>query len=184
MSDPIEVTFYIDYIEVDKNERTMFNTNEIDYFYDFTEKPIVQTLQSNNETIQLHYTKPIKELIFVFTPSDSASDIYNFQTINNLEIRLNNIKLETTDDETYFRLLQPYYHNRKTAPNTNIYMYSFAFDPDNSQPTGAYNFGNLKTKELKILSDSNDLKNKTVYIYATSNNVLKVKEGQSSIQYI
>ena len=62
-------------------------------------------------------------------------------------------------------------------------MYSFAIDPDNSQPTGSYNFGNLKTKELKIIGD-NIMNKYTVHIYANSNNVLKVKEGQSSIQFI
>jgi hypothetical protein len=182
MGDEIQVTFYVDYVEIDKQERTIFNVNEIDYFYDFTEKPILHTFQTTNESIPLHYTKPIKELILVFYKTGENNDMYNFEKIDNIEVRLNNIKLETTDDETYFRLLQPYYHNRKTAPNTNIYMYSFAFDPDNSQPTGAYNFGNLKTKELKLIG--NDLKDKTVSIYATSNNILKVKEGQSSIQYI
>ena len=66
MADPIELTMYIDYVEIDKIERSMFNTTEIDYLYDFTEKPITKVLSSNNETIKLHYSKPVKELIIVF----------------------------------------------------------------------------------------------------------------------
>ena len=183
MAKPIELTMYIDYIEVGKSEKSMFKINEIDYLYDFTEKPIKQLLSSNTESVRLHYTKPVKELLIVFNNGNLENvDVHNFVAIENMEIRLNNIKLETSNDETYFRLLQPYFHNRMTAPNTNIYLYSFAFDPDNSQPTGSYNFGNLNSKELKIIG--NDLKGKTVSVYANTNNVLKVDQGQSSIQFI
>ena len=182
----LELTMYIDYIELDKEEQSLFNTNDIDYLFDYTERPIIKKLESNTEHIYLHYTKPVKELIIVFVNDDenNQSDLYEFIKIDNLEIKLNNIKLETSNDETYFRLLQPYFHNRNIVKDSNIYMYSFAFDPDNAQPTGSYNFGNLKSKELII--HGNDLKNikPYVYIYATTNNVLKVSEGQSQVQFI
>lgn len=187
MSDEkIELTMYIDYIEIDNQEQTLFNTNEIDYLFDYTERPIIQKLTSNVEHINLHFDKPVKELIIVFVNDDQSkiSDLYNFLKIDDLEIKLNNIKLETSNDETYFRLLQPYFHNRKVRSSSNIYMYSFAFDPDNAQPTGSFNFGNLKTKELII--KGNDLKNiqPLVYIYANTNNVLKVSEGQAQVQFL
>jgi hypothetical protein len=176
------MTFYIDYVNVDKKEHMLFNTNEIDFFYDVTENPITQMLSpGTTETIILHYTKPVKEIILVFTDVAEINDKYKFEAVENIEVRLNNIKLETTNNETYFRLLQPYYRNRKTTPNTNIYMYSFAIDPDNSQPTGVYNFGNIKTKELKIKGLQNEME---VHVYANTNNVMKVKDGYASIQFI
>lgn len=183
----IELTMYIDYVDVDKKERILFNTNDIEYLFDYTERPIVRKITNNTEKVSLHFTKPVKEIIIVFVNKDSQNtrtDLYEFLKIDNLEIRLNNIKLETTDDETYFRLLQPYFHNRNVLPKANIYMYSFAFDPDNSQPSGSYNFGNLRSKELTIRG--NDLKSTQpyVYIYANTNNVLKVSEGQSQVQFI
>lgn len=176
----MELDIYIDYIEVDQQERTLFHNNDIDYFFDITERPIQQTMKSNNERVILHYTRPVKELFIVFTTKENENSLYDFKKIKNLEIRLNDIKLETSNDESYFRLLQPYFHNRKAAKN--IYMYSFAFDPDNAQPTGAYNFGNLRTKELTIIGD--DIVDNTVHIYANTNNVLKVNEGQSNVQFI
>ena len=186
MSDEInelDLTFYIDYIHVDKQERTLFHTNEIDYFFDYFEPSITQEIKNDTEIIKLHYTKPVKELIIVFTKDDETSDLYDFKKIDNLEIRLNNIKLETTNDETYFRLIQPYYHGRKFSQNTFIYTYSFALDPDNTQPTGTFDFGKLKSKDLTIKGDLKD-KNYIVNIYAHVNNVLKVQEGQCSVQYI
>jgi len=183
----IELTMYIDYIEIDKQEQSLFNTNEINYFFDHTERPIIKKIENNTEHISLHYTKPVKELIIVFVndnEQNKKTDLYQFLKIDNLEIKLNNIKLETSNDETYHRILQPYFHNRKVLHTSNIYMYSFAFDPDNAQPTGSYNFGNLKSKELII--HGNNLKNEQpiVYIYANTNNVLKVSEGQSQVQFI
>lgn len=183
----IELTMYIDYIQIDKQEQSLFNTNEIDYLFDHTERPIKQKLTNNTEHILLHFTKPVKELIIVFVNDDVEnvnSDLYDFLKIDNLVIKLNNIKLETSNDETYFRLLQPYFHNRNVNSNSNIYMYSFAFDPDSAQPTGSYNFGNLKSKELTIHGSNINNYKPYVYIYANTNNVLKVSEGQAQVQFI
>ena len=183
----IELTMYIDYIQIDKQEQSLFNTNEIDYLFDQTERPIVKKLENNTERILLHFTKPVKELIIVFVDDNEQNatlDRYEFLNIDNLEIKLNNIKLETSNDETYFRLLQPYFHNRYIKNNANIYMYSFAFDPDSAQPTGSFNFGNLRSKELTI--NGSHLKDITpyVYIYANTNNVLKVSKGQARVQFL
>lgn len=185
MDDEIEMEMYIDYIELDKQEKSLFMTNDLDFVFDHTEKPIIHQLQTTKEEILLHYTKPVKELIIVVVNKDERSDTYDFKKIINLDIRLNNIKIETPNDEIYFKLLQPYFHNRNSNLK-NIYMYSFGFDPDNSQPTGSYNFGNLKNKNLTIEIDKNDLNNidPYVYIYANTNNVLKVSEGQSQVQFI
>lgn len=185
----IELTMYIDYIQIDKQEQSLFNTNEIDYLFDYTERPIIQKLQNNTEHILLHFTKPVKELIIVFvndSEDNNDSDLYEFLKIDNLEIKLNNIKLETSNDndESYFRLLQPYFHNRNIKANANIYMYSFAFDPDSAQPTGSYNFGNLKSKELTIHGSNLNSEKPYVYIYANTNNVLKVSEGQAQVQFL
>ena len=184
MSDEVEMTFYVDFVNVDKTEHTLFNTNEIDFLYDKTEQPVIQTLEPNiiNEII-LHFSKPVKELVIVFLDNDESSNdgIYNFQRIENIEIRLNNIKLHTTENESYFRMLQPYYHNRRTTPNTNIYMYSFAIDPDNTQATGSYNFGNLRSKVLSIHGVTKRIQ---INVYATANNVLKIREGEGVVQFI
>ena len=181
----LPMIIYIDYVNIDQQERTLFHTNEIDYFYDKIEPPIIHKIISNNEEIPLPYTKPVKEIIMIFTKDEEDSELYDFQKLDgNIEVILNNIKLETTNDETYFRLIQPYYHERRTNSNTYIYMYSFSLDPDNMQPTGQFNFGNLKDKMLKIKGDNIKDKNYVLYIYANTNNVLKVKEGQSSVQFI
>ena len=123
IDEQIELTIYIDYVEIDKQEKTLFDTNEIDYLFDNTERPIIQKLESNVEHIKLHFTKPVKELIIVFVSDDinrNSIDLYDFLKIDNLEIKLNNIKLETSNDETYFRLLQPFFHNRNIQTSTNI----------------------------------------------------------------
>ena len=179
----IDLTFYIDYVHIDKHERTLFHTNEIEYLYDYFEPPIQKLMINDVETVELHYTKPVKELIMVFSNHSETSDIYDFKKIDNLEIKLNNIKLETTNDETYFRLIQPFYHNRKASPDTFIYTYSFALDPDNTQPTGNFDFGKLKSKTLTIKGDLKD-KNYIVNIYANVNNILNVDKGLCSVQYL
>lgn len=180
MTEHIEMDIYIDYIDLGNEEQSMFHTNELEYFFDHTEEPFVQILDSDIEKIHLHYSKPVKELFFIFTSTIEFSELYDFKPIENIEIRLNNIKLETSDNEEYFRLIQPFFRNRRTPKNDKIYMYSFALDPDNSQPTGSYNFGNLRNKELTIKGGAG-LK---LHIYANTNNVLNIRDGQASVQFI
>jgi len=177
----IECDFYIDYVTISDEEKSLFHTNELEYFFNHTEPPIIQTIDNKVEKILLHYTKPVKELFFVFSPNNENGDIYDFKSIENIEIRLNNIKLETSDSEEYFRLLQPYFHNRKVPDkNDNIYMYSFALDPDNEQPTGSYNFGNMRSKELTIYGAQGN----NIRIYANTNNVLNIRDGYASVKYV
>lgn len=187
----INSTLYVDYIEIDKQEKTLFHTNELEYFYDIIDPPIIVKINSTNTTVPLHFTKPVKELIVVLTGDDPYDDLYDFFEIKNIKIKLNNIEIETPNDNVYFKTIQPYYHERKPT-DKNIYMYSFALDPDNSQPTGAFNFGNLKNKELIIETtqsvlfkeNSSEKKNISAYIYANVNNVLLVRDGQAKNKFI
>ena len=98
VDDTIHLTMYIDYIQIDKQEQSLFNTNEINYLFDHTERPIIQKLENNTEHIDLHFTRPVKELIIVFVNDDqenTSSDLYDFLKIDNLEVKLNNIKLQS-----------------------------------------------------------------------------------------
>ena len=187
MSNSLEASIMIDYITIDKPEHMLFQTNEIDYLFDINEKVFMEDITDDIKIINLYYNKPVKEILIVFTKKGTDDDIFTFYPIDNLEISLNNIELtdKRNIDSSYFRVIQPYFHNRKTVKlnlnKTNtIYMYSFATDPDSVKPTGAFNFGNIKNKQLKVEGG----KGYTINIYAITNNVLKINGGKSSIQFI
>ena len=68
-------------------------------------------------------------------------------TFNNLIIKINNTDRFTETDATFFRTMQPYkYHSNipggisKASKKQYIYVYSFALNPEEYQPTGSYNF--------------------------------------------
>ena len=91
----------------------------------------------------------------------NANDIFNYSragTNNNLQYGTrdpfstlkitiaNNDRFETTD-ATYFRTMQPYkYHSNipgginKNEKKKYIYVYSFALQPEDYQPSGSFNF--------------------------------------------
>ena len=185
-----QAVFYVDYVEIDQEERTLFHNNEIDYIHDITEQPIEHSFTTYKDRIQLHYTKPVKEIFVILKKSD-AIDAFNFLKFKNMTIKLNNIKIETSDNDIYFKFMQPYYHNRKIANATNVYMYSFALDPDSAQPTGTYMFGDLKSKEIEIELDEEylqnigiEIQNISATIFANTVNILKVKDGYGALQFI
>ena len=67
--------------------------------------------------------------------------------ITDVSIKISNIEIQAKTDATYFRTMQPYkYHsNIPGGINDNekkkyIYLYSFALNPEEYQPSGAFNF--------------------------------------------
>ena len=68
-------------------------------------------------------------------------------TFDSLKILINNKERFSDTDATFFRTMQPYkYHSnipggiRKDSKKQYIYVYSFALNPEEYQPTGSYNF--------------------------------------------
>lgn len=105
---------------------------------------------------------------------------------------------------TYFNKVQPYQHTRR-APNPGIYMYSFALNPEDIQPSGTCNFSMIDTSELQltfkqsvssgIISDTfrragaeqfarNIAGMKTLLVFAWNYNILRVENGMSTLVFV
>lgn len=93
--------------------------------------------------------------------SKNPNDIFNYSrvgknshlnygskdTFSKLTIQINNLNRFEQTDATFFRTMQPYkYHSNipggisKNKKKQFIYVYSFALNPEDHQPTGSYNF--------------------------------------------
>ena len=83
--------------------------------------------------------------------------------------------------ETFFRLYQPYkYHSSGT--NDFIYMYSFALNPENTQPSGSCNFSKLDSVVLN-LECSDSIPNGIVNVYAVNYNILRIQNGMAGLMF-
>ena len=95
-------------------------------------------------------------------------------------------------DGIYYNIVQPYYYfTNNPAPGINTY--SFSLEPENVQPTGTINLGNINSKDLILklgkYNNVNELyfrefnKGGRIRIFTLSYTVLKIVEGQSLLVY-
>ena len=188
------------YVYLDVFERTKFArqfTHEylIEQFQSINGYSIPQNLLNAN--IRLFFNHTVKELFWIYRAAiaNTANDYENYANIINYDtpteitsapftditLRFNgNDRFETTT-ETFFRLYQPYkYHSSGT--NNYIYMYSFALEPENIQPSGTCNFSKIDNVVLN-LDMSPNIPSGIINVYAMNYNILRIQNGMAGIMF-
>jgi hypothetical protein len=196
---PIEnVVLYVDYIYLDTEERRFFAQKEHEYL---VEQLQINTLAINNNTevpIELNFNHPVKELIWVFQSRNVQNrttergnnwiDFSDYLVENNSEDPMTHAQLyfEGTErfckrEAKYFRLMEPYFKHT-SIPNNYIYTYSFAYKPEEYQPSGTINFSRIDNAVLHVNLKEN-MGEMHANIYAVNYNVLKIVGGMGGLLY-
>ena len=192
----------VDYIFLDKNERTFFAKNTHYYLIEqlqITENSMDITTQCN--TFELPFNHPVKELVWVIQGKnvqecnqwDNYSDVI-LPTIDEIASNTPNTPIHTAiirfegverfekRDEKYFRVVQPWkYHS--ASSDKFIYIYSFCEKPEEIQPTGSANFSRLDRATLQV-ETKYMLQESFIYIFALNYNVLEFKNGLGHLLFI
>jgi len=80
----------------------------------------------------------------------------------------------------YFRLVQPYQYHTVVPVSDFVYSYSFAFRPEDVQPSGSMNASRLDSIVLQLLMDNTVTPPRgpaAARIYALNHNVLRIVDG-------
>ena len=197
---PIKFTPFVEYIFIDDMEQKMFmsekqhdylieqtQTFEPEGFLTFT-SPVVQTFQN-----LLPFKHLVKEIfITVYQPkfretnSDEGNNWFRLgrSAINSIQLKLNgetriNSSVAT---HTYLNEIQPLrYHTR--VSEYGISSYSFAVEPESSEPTGSVNVNRIS----KVLLYTNILPtgpmNLRMTVHATSWNVLRICKNIADLMF-
>jgi len=74
-----------------------------------------------------------------------------------------------------------------------MYLYSFSFNPKETQPSGTVNFSKLEQAQLKMRlyrdtanftqGGSNNITSKVVNIYALNVNILRIMSGKAGLAF-
>ena len=186
---------YLDVFERTKFAKQLNHEYLIEQFQSINGYDISQHLLNAN--IRLFLNHPVKELFWIYrtTVANTANDYDNYASILNYDtpnevsiapftditLRFNgNDRFETTT-ETFFRLYQPYkYHS--SGSNNYIYMYSFAIEPENIQPSGTCNFSKIDNAVLSLDMCPN-IPEGTIHVYAMNYNILKIQNGMAGILF-
>ena len=84
---------------------------------------------------------------------NTTLDTGTYDTFSSLTMKIRNQNRFDDTDATFFRTMQPYKHHSNIPGGIDrafkrrfIYVYSFALNPEEYQPSGSYNFGRLNDK--------------------------------------
>ena len=110
-----------------------------------------------------------------------------FETLT-LKIRNNNRFEET--DSIFFRVMQPYKHHSRIPGGVEeidkkkyVYVYSFAINPEEYQPSGSFNPG-IKNDKLMFTFNSIDFTNYQMNLFALKYEYLSINTGKASLSTV
>lgn len=160
----------VDYIYLDTKERKRFAQSAHEYLINTVELTNYENLESSKQVLDLDFTGPSKEIIFVCqkevyvnnnTTETNKSNIkcmpFNYTTsahngknpIYNTALKFNGYDRFAVDDNMQLNFLRPYVHHTRT-PSNGINIYSFSLSPEQHQPSGTCNFTRISYPLLHL----------------------------------
>lgn len=180
---PIQLKMVVDYVLLSKSEVDVMNSNTLVYstqFYQQLQFSVRPTETTFN--IVTSFIGNVKEFFWVIQEPTTSPYTYRADLVN-LSIAFNGLEFLSPFIGTslYLNKIQPLEHHTKT-PTSNVYLYSFAIDPESNIPTGEVNltqvYNQMHTLTLKPYSGV-----RYVRIYAHAYNQATVSNGDVTMQY-
>ena len=193
----ITAQLWVDYIFLENKERKKFAQCSLEYLIEQLQVN-TQSIDEKNNLLNMTFNNPVKEIIWVLQTGrifnrgpEKGYDFFDFSngedppgdTIDMAKIQLEGNDLFTEREPIYFRIIQPF-QRHTNVPKNFIYVYSFAYKPEQHQPTGTCNFSRVDNATLNfVANDCIIQKNSNIIIYATNYNVLRIEGGIAGITY-
>jgi hypothetical protein len=183
-------SLYVDYIYLDTDERRQFSQVQHEYLIEQLQYTGAESFSNASVKSKLALNHPCKELVWVVQPDDNAVDKawsdYSYSgadTIVDAKLQLNGHDRFSVRKAGYFNLVQPYQHHTR-IPSAGIYVYSFALNPEQHQPSGTVNMSRIDNATLLLnLNGSMASGGCKLRVYAVNYNVLRIMAGMGGLAY-
>lgn len=173
----------VEYVYLDDDERRLFAQSQHEYLIEQLQFSGDESFSNSSVKSKLLFNHPCKEFVWVLHTAarESAKDWSTFtnasgvDTIVDAKLQFNGHDRFTVQKARYFNVVQPY-QCHTAVPSTGIYVYSFALNPEEHQPSGSVNMSRIDnaTLLLNTTTSSNAFK---LRVYAVNYNVLKLISG-------
>ena len=190
---------YVDYIYLDTDERRRFAQVSHEMLIEQLQFTGDEAISGTSGKVRLNFNHPVKELVWVFTGEDDASDPFDYSLgateyvdqedeidavdpMEKAKLLLNGHDRFSERDAKYFRLVQPYQHHTR-IPNRAIYSYSFALKPEEHQPSGTCNFSRIDNATLSVTMAQSSGEGTKMKVFAVNYNVLRIMSGMGGLAY-
>jgi hypothetical protein len=187
-ADSLNASLYVDYIYLDTDERRQFAQVQHEYLIEQLQFTGSESVSATSFKSKLALNHPCKELIWV-CQRDAAVSANNWSdysngsaadTVVDAKLQLNGQDRFSTRKGSYFNLVQPYQHHTR-IPAVGIYVYSFALNPEQHQPSGTVNMSRIDNATLQLTLASNAASK--LRVYAVNYNVLRIMAGMGGLAY-
>ena len=186
----LKASLEITYIYLEMAERDRFSNGTFEVLIT-QHQSMYQQINTPTAQLSLTFNHPVSELLFAVRRQchERCNNWYNFSSIDNrdtiqeVELFLNNQSRFGRKPGIYFRTCQPYQHH-SNIPDAFIYSFSFALHPESVEPSGSCNFSRVDHVDLKLtLADGLAREQCTVMVFARSFNILRFKEGLTGLAF-
>ena len=177
---------FVDYIYLDTAERRRFAQDSHTYLFQQLQinETVLEQTSNDAHRFWLTFNHPVLSLVTMIESEkddtqESRESYANLQTIDTMNLSLNGNTRMSRRVGDYYKYLQPYQHYT-SIPDDNIYVYSFALEPENHfQPSGSCNFSRVDNAQLNINTSSTG----TLRVFAPNWNILRIKSGMGGLEY-
>jgi hypothetical protein len=182
-----DASLYIDYIYLDTDERRQFAQVQHEYLIEQLQFTGAESVSSGPSSIKskLALNHPCKELIWVVQKdtaelADYSGTATGGHSVVDAKLQLNGQDRFSVREGAYFNLVQPYQHHTR-IPAVGIYVYSFALNPEQHQPSGTVNMSRIDNATLQLSTQVGGASK--LRVYAVNYNVLRIMAGMGGLAY-
>lgn len=195
-------------VYLEEEERRTFAASTHEYLVDLLQfQGEVEASTGTQTTYHAFFNHPTSELIWVFVPNAclDASEPFCYGALNkaknnamdplvSAKLQFNGYDRFQSMPPEYFREIIPaQYHT--AVPSKNVYVYSFALEPEDFRPSGSVNLSRIDNVKLMMEHVDFDgmihpfdatrtpIKGAKLRVYARSKNVLRIKSGMAGLAY-
>lgn len=198
----IDAYLNVDYIFLDKEERTKLIKNPHEYLIEQTQFTGKKTIPPNTNVFdyKIDHRYNVKEFFFMFIPHTNSSNNsqtgnmpneYNYKDPTDLTIRneiLKEIELLVQAQPKHSPITSKHclgvnnFNYHTNIPTDFIYSYSLCLNPEELQPTGTLNLTNIDDIRYKFklnpIPDYCDF-----YFFSRNYNILIIDSGMGGVRY-
>jgi hypothetical protein len=174
----LSASLWVDYIYLDTDERRQFAQVQHEYLIEQLQFTGSEAITDSNNKLKLAFNHPCKELIWTLHASADANDFGPDSNLSSAKLQLNGHDRFAERPGAYFNLVQPYQHHTR-VPGAGIYVYSFALNPEQHQPSGTVNMSRIDNATLHLTASAAG----RARVYAVNYNVLRVMSGMGGLAY-
>ena len=184
------------YIYLDNMERLQFIKKKHEYLIPIVDTLPNQIINSSNIKYKLLFYNPSKLIVWrcVLSSNYKINDIFNYTSlpytdksenlILNHKLIINSIERMGIYSSEYYTFL-PLYQYKFTPSQDGIYMFSFAVNPKNVQPSGTLNFSKITDAYLQLTMHPiiNYQNPALLQAHSLHYNLLKIEYGIGGLEF-